>query len=205
MSSSSFIKGLLKPSAVGIVLYIVFGFILMLSTGVNNILDRFISQNNNEQMTSLIHNYTKLVMNIFSQSTIISKITIFLLWASVGAIAYILIWFLVNTFIDVGNDIIIGTHYVGGPKHVKAKYWSIFFVRSLLRGGGLLLLLVLTILVQVWHPISAVLLLKLLNHLTTPINWLLVVLSFIIWVLILHIYVVLIRLTLLRTRIIETS
>lgn len=175
--------------------------ILVVSSAAQ-IINQITTLDNRYYFDQLVHTYTSILFDSINRSALIGRVTLFLSWAGIGAIVYMLVWFSYNSYLAVRNDIIIGTKYTGFYRQSHTAFWTNLLARSSFRlCATLLLLLLTTIVVQIWYPVSVTIFKLWLNNLASPYDWLLLFEAFWGWFMALHIGVILLRLVLLRLRI----
>jgi len=136
----------------------------------------------------------------------LASVTAFLLWAGAGAIVYIIVWLIINAYIALHNDVVIGTTYISSDIHGRGKYWGLLTARGLFRGSAMILILLLTAgVMQVWFPLSIDMFKIWSSDFTASINWLYLSEAFFGWIVVLHVMVILFRLVMLRTRVFGVS
>lgn len=190
------------PSTMSGLLYVITTAVILIGSNMTAIVYQVSTPDNQYYFGLLVHQYTDAVFSKLNQTELIGQITVFLVWASAGAAAYILVWFILDTYIVIHNDIVIGTTYTSVETHGHARYWIELCRRGLFRASAVLLILLLTsITVQIWYPLSVTMVGIWVTNVHLLPNWGLLLEAVLGWIVVLHIGVVFLRLVLLRTRV----
>lgn len=202
MSRRHLWKELLTPSIGGTALYIALSSAVLIGSTFTPLLYHFTTPDNRFYFDELIRQYTSAMVTSFSQSALIGRITVALVWCGVGAAVYVLGWLLVNVYVIARNDIVIGTMFTSVDQRGHTTFWVELTARAAFRLSAIvLILLVAALTVQVWYPVSATMFSVWANGLGSPFGWALAFEAFWGWFILLHTGAVLLRLMLLRTRV----
>jgi hypothetical protein len=197
-------KDLLTPSALGCVLYAVTSVVILLGSNLTPLVYQLTIPDNQYYFSQLFHNYTSAAFSKLDQTQALGQVTTFLLWASVGAAVYIIIWMSLNSYIALRNDVVIGTTYTNFGESGRVKYWLEIIARSAFRLSAIFaILFTASVTIQIWYPISITMFGIWVNDYSIPLNWVLMLEAIAGWVVVLHLLVIFMRLMFLRTRIMD--
>lgn len=131
------------------------------------------------------------------------RISLIIFWVIVGAIIYTVVWFLKNIFINIQNDIIADA-FVHPKSYNRARYWESVLIRKVYFGGATVVLL--------GYIYAAVKLLPLFSSMFFaaiynfgPVNLVSLISVVVVLSLLLHLFVVLIHMTISSWRFIFTD
>jgi hypothetical protein len=202
MSPHRLLRELLQPSLLGVFLYILASAAILTASTASSIIDQVTLPENRYYFGQLFHQYTGDALSRLDGVETLGRMTIFLVWASAGAAVYIVVWLLINAYIALHNDVVIGTTYTSINTHGHARYWGELTARGLFRGCAMvLILLIASGVMQVWFPLSITMFKVWSGDFIVPINWVYLLEAFVGWILVFHILTILLRLVLLRTRV----
>lgn len=197
------LKLLLTPSLLGIGLYSLATVIILLSSVFSSLVSRFITFSNTPDAPVLLQSYIHSGLVSSTHYSILGPATTFVLWASFGAIIYLMAWGLVNIYAMARNDFVIGTKFTSIETHGHLLYWLETAARLLVRLCAVLLIVILTtVVVGIWYPVSVTIVKAIAAGGAPGQYWLYGLLSILGWLLVWHLYIIFIRLALLRTRIV---
>jgi hypothetical protein len=150
----------------------------------------------------LVGSYTHAAFDQFGQSATLARLTNFLLWAGAGALVYLAVWLVFDSYTMIRNDVVIGTTYTSTYRNTRMRYWAELTVRSVVRVCAVLLILLVTaVAVQIWYPLSILMFGAWVNDFTVGIHWAYMLEAFVGWIIVLHLGTIFMRLSLLRTRV----
>jgi hypothetical protein len=141
-------KGFFVPSVGEFTLYVLLSMILLVGLNVGSIISR-LSNNYIGNPEHLKTNFSTLISGFNSSfdSALGGRLGQILLWAFVGALAYIGLWLAKNVLNSFENDI-IADHYLHPSSYSRIGYWSssfsvkTFLVAMLLVTAGYLFILI---------------------------------------------------------------
>lgn len=199
MSTTKQIRLLISPTGMGAFICVCAAFTIIFFSSFLPVINNYFvpaGASLNKILSGQWHSGLSLIGKI----PLINSAAYYLLWAGVGALCYCLVWIVFSAANAAHNDFVIGTKYVHGRQ--SKLYWFQFTERFLLRLSAALLILALTELsINFWYPTSTFIMNR-WTHSFTDVSYLLdAVIVFIGWLLIFHIYIILLRLVLLRLRI----
>lgn len=193
---------LLTPSALEIVVAALLSVAILVVSNTTSLTYQLGTPDNRYYFRKLLNEYVGTAFGHLSQAAALGRITNFLIWAGAGAVTYLIIWLAFGSYVGLRNDVVVGTVYMSGSGTGHARYWAELIGRGLTRLGSVLLILLLAaVAVQVWYPLSIVMFRVWINDFTVPVNWVIMAEAFFGWMVVLHLGAVLLRLSMLRTRI----
>lgn len=198
------LKLLISPSLWGIIVYVIATAIVLLTSIFSSLISDFVSFSNTPDAPALLQSYIHSSLTTSTSYSLLGPATTFVLWASFGAIIYLLAWGLLSAFAVARNDFVIGTKFTSIETHGHLVYWLETLARLLVRLSGIVLIVILTVFaVGVWYPVSVTIVKTVAAGGIGGSYWFYDVISVVGWLLIWHLYIIFIRLALLRTRIIS--
>jgi hypothetical protein len=198
------LKLLLAPSSLGVVLYCIATTVVLVGSVFSSLVSRFITFSNTPDAPALLHSYIRESLLSSTSYSILGPATTFVLWASLGAVVYLIAWSLVSVFIVARNDFVIGTKYTSIETHGHLLYWTEMATRLLVRlGAGLLIVILTAVVVGIWYPVSVTIIKTVVAGEAPSSYWFYGLVSIVGWLLVWHLYTVFVRLALLKTRIIS--
>lgn len=196
------LKRLLIPTPNELTIYSLLSVAILAMANLHALLNLQLSAGTSDSIGSIFHYYSTNVFGHIDQIEAIGRLTNVLIWAGVGAVAYIIVWGILAAFTGVENEFIEETSYTDVDGKHKQRFWQSFLSRGLFRAAALLLLLLLTsFAIQVLIPASALLVKIWLNHPASLRNCLYAVVGFLDIVVLMYLYTVLLRLIFMRTRV----
>lgn len=187
----------------GWIVYIVMSLAILISSTKTQLIDQLNLHASLAQIVALTKHYLDNGLLYTDHHQAIGIVITYILWASVGAAIYLLFWVGANAYVAFRNDVVIGTKFTSVGTHGHLKFWLETISRALVQLGAILLIALLSVVaVQVWYPVSAALFGAWINNWGTVTYWAMLAAALLGWLLACHLYVILIRLALLRTRII---
>jgi hypothetical protein len=197
------LQQLLTPSPLGIVIYCAATVVVLVGSIFSSLVSHFIDFSDVPEAPGLIHSYLHSGLVNSTAASIFGSASTFVLWTSFGALIYLVAWSLVSTYAAAHNDFVIGTTYTSIETHGHLLFWLEIVARLLMRVCAALLIVILTIIVvSLWYPVSVTILKSITSGGAPMSYWLYSLLSIVGWLLVWHLYVIFVRLALLRTRII---
>lgn len=202
MHPRSIWRELFTPSLMGSFGYTLAAVLILVGSNVTSLVYKLTTPDNQYYFSRLFHDYASATFGKINENQTIGQITLFLVWASVGAAIYVVLWLGINIYVALHNDIVVGTSYTSVAVHGHAAYWAETTGRGLFRVCALLLLfLLVSITTQIWYPLSILMFRIWADNFYLLANWGLLLEAFLGWCVVLHVVVILLRLALLRTRI----
>lgn len=196
------LKRLLIPTLNELIIYSILGVVILVVANLRVLLNLQLSTGTSDSIGSIFHFYSTNIFVHIDQVEAIGRLTNVLIWAGVGALAYMIVWGLLGAFTGVENEFIEETSYTEIDGKHQQRFWQSFVSRGLFRAAALLLLLLLTsFAIQVLVPASALLVKIWLNHPASLRNCLYALVGFLDIVVLMYLYAVLLRLIFMRTRV----
>lgn len=188
-------KNFFVPSGAEVVLYMLFGAILLFLFNSGTLLKLF--KNNIGSASNL-----NLDINILNSSISNSFSTAFggrlgqiVVWSFVGAAAYIALWFLKNLLNSFENDIIID-HYLHPSNYSRAGFWGSAFAGKIFFGVILILFVSYTYLsLKTVLPAAAALAASAVYHFKTVNSLVYILICILISMTLIYFWVLIARLT----------
>jgi hypothetical protein len=197
------IKRLLSPSGMGWLLYTLVSLAILIGSTGTKLMEQLGLHAGLAQIFNLAGSYINSGLAYIDSNQAMGRLVLYIVWAGVGAIIYLLFWMCINVYIVLRNDLVIGTKFTSIQTHGHLKYWLETISRALVQLGAVLLVGLLTVIVaHVWYPVSVALFGAWIHDWSSASYWAALLTAVIGWMLVCHLYVVLARLALLRTRII---
>lgn len=197
---------LLRPTAIEWVLY-TFGVILFLVMSQwDAILDALISDRVQPEVVEstggIFSDNLDSFLGNFDNTGAAATLTTLIFWSAVGALVYMIIWGVINGFLDFYNDTTATSNYVQGQDTAREGRWHGYKGRLMFRGtsvvfGIFYILLFLQMLMPLWQELFATSVSK-LGSLTGIAQFVLAVGGGIVSV---HIFTILARLATLKLRV----
>ncbi len=197
------LKQLLVPSLSELIIYSVISIVILAFYNLKPLLyTPLLAGSSSSSISSIFHQYADSTFVRIDQVGAIGRLTNVLIWASIGAITYMLVWAIFSVYVGVHNEVIMGTDYVEIGRNHRKSFWSSEISRGLFRGSVLLLILLLTSFsIQVLLPASAQMVSIWVKQLVSLKYCIYAIFGFVDLVILMHLYVVLLRLMFMRTRV----
>jgi len=193
---------LLIPSGAELFLGVVAASAILILSNITSLAALLGTPDSHFTFKGVVGSYTHAALGQFGQSATLARLTNFLLWAGAGALAYLAVWLVFDSYTMIRNDVVIGTTYTSTYRNTHIRYWAELTVRSIVRVCAVLLILSLTtVVVQIWYPLSILMFGMWVSDFTVGLHWLYMLEAFAGWIVVLHLGTVFLRLSLLRTRI----
>lgn len=200
------IKQLLSPTGIGWLVYVLISLAILIGSAGTRVLDQLGLHASQAQIISLAKQYLNTGLLHIDHNQALGNLTLYIVWGSVGAVIYLLLWAGANAYVAVRNDLVIGTKFTTVGTHGHLKFWLETASRALVQLGAILLIVLLTIVVvQVWYPVSVALFDAWASSWNVVNYWAMLAVALLGWLIVCHLYVILARLALLRTRIIPAK
>lgn len=196
------LRDLVSPSAMSGLLCAIASAAVLLVGNATTIIYQIGTADNQYYFNRLAHQYLNATFSRLNEAQLIGQLTVFLVWAGIGAALYVLLWLGVNSYIALHNEFVIGTTYTTVEAHGRLRYAMELGARGIFRACSIVLILLLAAMaVQVWYPIAATLFGIWVNNVSVLFDWAFLLEALIGWALVLHTFVILLRLVMLRTRV----
>lgn len=197
------LKQLLIPTLSQLIIYSLLGAGILVLANLKLILGiPLLPESASSSVGNIFHQYADSTFLQIDQFQAIGRLTNVLIWASVGAITYIILWGISSFFVAAHNEVIMGMSYAEIGRNHKKSFWSSEVAKGIFRGCVLLLILLLTsFAIQVLVPASVQLVKIWINQPTLPKNILYAVIGFLDMVVLMYLYTVLLRLFFMRARV----
>lgn len=200
------VKQLLSPTGMGWLAYAITSFVILIGSAKTRLVNQLGIHDSQAQIVALAKQYFNSGLLHTDHNQAISRLIIYILWASVGAVVYLLLWVGANIYVALRNDLVIGTRFTNVGTHGRLKFWIETASRALVQLGAVLLIALLTVVVvQVWYPVSVALFDTWIGSWNIVSYWAMLAVALLGWLVTCHLYVILVRLALLRTRIIPAK
>jgi hypothetical protein len=197
------LKQLLIPTLSEVIIYSLLSVGILALTNVKSILDiPLLPQSASSSVGNIFHQYADSTFLRIDQVQAIGRLTNVLIWASVGAVTYIILWGISSLFVGVHNEMVVSMSYAEIGRNHKKSFWTSELSRGIFRACSLLLILLLTsFAVQVLVPASTQMVKIWINQPANVKNCLYAVIGFLDVAILMYLYAVLLRLFFMRSRV----
>lgn len=193
---------LLVPSSLELFVNVLVAIAILLLSNITSLTTRIATPNNRLYFKGLFDNYTQAAFGQLGQSAVLARLTNFLIWAGAGAVVYLVVWLAFDSYTILRNDVVVGTTFTTVGRNGHTRYWRELIARGLTRLCAVLLILLLaTVVMQVWYPLSILMFGTWVDDFTVGTHWAFMLEAFIGWIVVLHLGMIFLRLSLLRTRV----
>jgi hypothetical protein len=196
------LKRLFVPTPQEMIGYTTIAFVLLCLSNLPTIFHLLIG---NEEQTSLQPIFDTYASNLTATVNNFRPLATFstgLFWAVVGAAVYGLIWTGWNIYLEVHNDIEIGSHFLNPAAQTHAQFWYHKIGTVLFQVGiGVLIARFVLLSIKQLYPLTVIRFRAFSLNWSQPKNWLYTLGALLGLSAVLYVYAVLLRLMLRRTRV----
>lgn len=197
---------LFVPTRIELVVYGISSIVIFIIFSFSSFLDTIVGNDFGEQVGKIWSGAIDSFLDEISQFQLSAQASLIIFWVIFAVILYVVVNVAHNLWVEARNDIVVEEQFVHPMHYSHDNFWVLLVQRSAFRLAMVIILIVYTyavfnLLLPLWLNFFHLW----INNLTSITDWFFLIVAFAGMGVTMHLYVVFVRLFLMRVRVLEQS